>query len=164
MPPAGRRDRLIDQLADALLSEGLAAARLRPLARATGTSDRMLLYYFKDKDELIAAALQRVAERLAAALGQQLTPKARAFDELRDSLLALTVSDALQPYMRLWLEIAAVAARGDATFKAIGNAIADGFLRHIAASLIAPDGRSEGAARDILRAIEGEIVLKALGV
>ena len=48
-----RREAAIERMADYVLSEGLGAATLRPLAAAAGTSDRMLLYYFADKDELL---------------------------------------------------------------------------------------------------------------
>ena len=59
-----RREEAIERMADHLLAEGLGAATLRPLAAAAGTSDRMLLYYFNDKDELLSATLHRVAERM----------------------------------------------------------------------------------------------------
>jgi AcrR family transcriptional regulator len=45
---------LLDRLADYVLAHGLTASSLRPLARAAGTSDRMLLYYFADKDAVMA--------------------------------------------------------------------------------------------------------------
>ena len=56
-----RRDALIDRLADHMLAIGIGASSLRTLAKAAGTSDRMLLYYFRDKDELVAATLERIA-------------------------------------------------------------------------------------------------------
>ena len=56
-----RREAAIERMADHVLAEGLAAATLRPLAAAAGTSDRMLLYYFADKDELLTATLARIS-------------------------------------------------------------------------------------------------------
>lgn len=57
-PPdqAKRRD-LLDQVRDHLVRNGLAGLSLRPLARALGTSDRMLLYYFGTKERMVAEAL-----------------------------------------------------------------------------------------------------------
>jgi AcrR family transcriptional regulator len=43
-----RRAEIIQRLTDYVLAEGLSAASLRPLAKAAGTSDRLLLYYFND--------------------------------------------------------------------------------------------------------------------
>ena len=61
---AERREQLLDKVADHLLVAGIAGSSLRPLAEAVGLSDRMLLYYFKDKEDVIAGGLARVAERL----------------------------------------------------------------------------------------------------
>ena len=67
---AKRRDDAVEHMADHLLSEGLSAATLRPLAAAAGTSDRMLLYYFADKEEILSATLRRVAERMLLQLDE----------------------------------------------------------------------------------------------
>ena len=49
---AVRREDAIERMTDHILLKGLAGATLRPLAAAAGTSDRMLLYYFADRDEI----------------------------------------------------------------------------------------------------------------
>ncbi|MEU1409120.1 TetR/AcrR family transcriptional regulator [Streptomyces sp. NPDC005728] len=54
--PAKRRD-LLNQVREYVTRNGLADLSLRPLARALGTSDRMLLYYFGTKERMIAEAL-----------------------------------------------------------------------------------------------------------
>ncbi|WP_328863034.1 TetR/AcrR family transcriptional regulator [Streptomyces sp. NBC_00306] len=46
-----------------MISNGLADLSLRPLAKALGTSDRMLLYYFGSKEQLVAQALGQDEER-----------------------------------------------------------------------------------------------------
>jgi len=43
MAATDRHDALIDWLADHVLAHGLSASSLRPLAKAAGTSGRMLL-------------------------------------------------------------------------------------------------------------------------
>ncbi|MGW2702582.1 TetR/AcrR family transcriptional regulator [Streptomyces sp. NPDC001340] len=54
--PAKRRD-LLDRVREYVMRNGLADLSLRPLAKALGTSDRMLLYYFGSKERMIAEAL-----------------------------------------------------------------------------------------------------------
>jgi AcrR family transcriptional regulator len=54
--PAKRRD-LLDAVREYVLRHGLVDLSLRPLARALGTSDRMLLYYFGTKERMVAEAL-----------------------------------------------------------------------------------------------------------
>uniref|UniRef100_A0AAU1ULA5 TetR/AcrR family transcriptional regulator n=1 Tax=Streptomyces sp. NBC_00119 TaxID=2975659 RepID=A0AAU1ULA5_9ACTN len=54
--PAKRRD-LLDRVREYVMRNGLTELSLRPLARALGTSDRMLLYYFGTKERMVAEAL-----------------------------------------------------------------------------------------------------------
>ncbi|MFF9767924.1 TetR/AcrR family transcriptional regulator [Streptomyces sp. NPDC014636] len=54
--PAKRRD-LLDRIRVYVQRNGLTELSLRPLAKALGTSDRMLLYYFGTKERMVAEAL-----------------------------------------------------------------------------------------------------------
>jgi AcrR family transcriptional regulator len=63
-----RREDLLDQVTDHVLVEGLIGLTLRPVAAALGTSDRMLLYHFKSRDELVTAVVARAVERGVAAV------------------------------------------------------------------------------------------------
>jgi len=59
----GRREDLTEAATDYVLAHGLIGLSLRPLAAALGTSDRMLLYHFEDKDDLVVAVLRSAIER-----------------------------------------------------------------------------------------------------
>ena len=61
-----RRDELAEAATDYVLEHGLIGLSLRPLADALGTSDRMLLYHFESKDDLVATVLQVSSDRSAA--------------------------------------------------------------------------------------------------
>ncbi len=58
-----RRAKLLDEVADDILSNGLAGLSLRPLAATIDTSLRMLLYFFGSKERLIAQALAHIRTR-----------------------------------------------------------------------------------------------------
>jgi AcrR family transcriptional regulator len=62
-PVPDRRTKLLDEVADYILSNGLADLSLRPLATTIGTSPRMLLYFFGSKERLIAQALAHIRTR-----------------------------------------------------------------------------------------------------
>jgi AcrR family transcriptional regulator len=62
-PVQDRRAKLLDEVADYILSNGLAGLSLRPLAATIDTSPRMLLYFFGSKERLIAQALARIRTR-----------------------------------------------------------------------------------------------------
>lgn len=160
-----KRREIADRLADFLLAEGLIGASLRPLAAAVGTSDRMLLYYFKDKEAILAAALQRVIGRISDLLQSNVSPTPSSPDEVRSELLKLIASKEFRPYMCLWLETAALSARGDQLFRTIGAQIAAAMQQWIASRLVFPDpARRQATASRLLRAVEGEFVMRSFGI
>ncbi len=160
-----RRAAVLDRIADHMLAHGLAPSSLRALAKAAGTSDRMLLYYFADKDELIVAALQTIVARFAAALdavsggGGRLPPSV-----LLAEVAAIVRGPAVQPYMRLALELAARAAHGEEPFRSVSGRIADGFAAMIAARLeVTEEADRQPTAARLLALLDGAIMLDALG-
>jgi AcrR family transcriptional regulator len=163
--PDDRRSALLDLLADHMLAHGLAGSSLRPLAKAAQTSDRMLLYYFKDKGEVIGATLERVSERLAHLLDARSDKALLPLDQLQAKLFARLEADDLRPYIRLWLEIVSVAARGDPTLSNVGERIARGFLAWGAAELnsATPEQRAIDAAKLLVR-VEGMLLLRSVGL
>src|SRR6266581_2739769 len=58
-PGSPRREELLDAAYAYAIEHGLADMSLRPLAAASGTSPRVLLYLFGSKDELISEILAR---------------------------------------------------------------------------------------------------------
>jgi AcrR family transcriptional regulator len=160
-----KRAALLERLADHILAHGLSASSLRPLAKAAGTSDRMLLYYFPDKDALISAVLEVIAARLVGLLDARRATGLLPFDELKRQLLSIVFADDLWPYMRLWLEMASLAALGDPVFRAVGEQLGRGFLAWGAAQLDSADEATrEVEAAQLLVAIEGNLLLRSVGL
>jgi AcrR family transcriptional regulator len=155
----------LDHLANHVLNVGIGAASLRQLASAAGTSDRMLLYYWRDKDELLKATLAVIAARLTALMDFGGTANPAPLLEVTDRLTAMLDQPAFWPYQRLFLEIAARAATGDALCRAVGEELGRGFLAWGEAQIDAPDAtaRSRDAAR-LLLIIEGTVFLRAIGL
>ena len=58
-----RRAALLERVVDYVREHGVGALSLRPLAKAVGSSPRVLLYYFGSKEELIVEALRAMRDR-----------------------------------------------------------------------------------------------------
>ncbi len=71
-----RRVELLNAVTEYVLEHGLADLSLRPLARAVGTSARILLYHFGSKETLIASVLREAREREAATMASYRTSAA----------------------------------------------------------------------------------------
>ena len=160
-----RREAAIEKMADHLLKEGLPGASLRALAAAAGASDRMLLYYFADKDELMAATLERVALRQSAVLDAAIPPGVRLpGPSLLKAVWGAMASSDLQPFMHLWLDLAAGAGRGVEPHRTIAGRIVDAFLQWTQ-SRLEPEPGSDPAAQAgaLLATFEGLLLLAAVG-
>ena len=165
-PRDDRRLATLDVLADHVLARGLAGSSLKALAASAGTSDRMLVYYFETKDGLLTAVLTHIAARMTARMDAALPPGLRLpFGELLTGLRDALKGPELAPFMSLWVELAAGAARGVEPHRAISGAIAGGFLTWVEGHLAPPPGQS-GAdlAALLLATIDGMMLLDAVGL
>ncbi|OZA91837.1 MAG: TetR family transcriptional regulator [Erythrobacter sp. 34-65-8] len=158
------RETLLPRLAAHVMAHGLADASLRPLARAAGTSDRMLLYHFGSKERLMADLLAHLAAQFAAALDQAF-PAARAASrqDCIAQVLAITGEGAFQPFMRVWWDIVSGCASGNAAYLEAAGLIMDGLLQWIIDHLPESDPDPQSGARMVLTYIEGAQMLAAVG-
>ena len=160
-----RRREAIGRIADHILAAGLEQTSLRTLAAAAGTSDRMLLYYFADKEDVLREALGALALRLGGLLDRAIPAGTlRRFDDLLAEVCAALQAPALQPFMLVWLELAARAARGEQPFRLVAGLMADGFLGWISDRLLVgrEDERRHQAAL-LLATVDGLALLAAVG-
>jgi AcrR family transcriptional regulator len=94
MPSKSRlsRDRWIEAALDALANGGVAAVAVEPLAAHLGVTKGSFYWHFRDRDELLAAALEeweeRGTERLIKQLDQIADPRERLTEWARRVLSA----------------------------------------------------------------------------
>ena len=164
MTEPDRRAALLAAVAGHVLEHGLQATALKQLAAAAGTSDRMLLYYFKDKAELMAAVFEYLAAQFTATMEALRLPGPVPEAELRRHLAGLVLSEASQPFLRLWLEIVAASARGEPMARAAASRIGQGYLDWIAQQLDLPAEEARIASVRIFTEVEGLVLLDGIGL
>lgn len=158
------RQSLLPRLAAHVLAKGLGQASLRALAKAAGTSDRMLLYHFGSKEALIADLLGHIAATYASALdaalgGERLATRSAVVSRI----LAQARHPAMQPFLSLWWEIVAGAARGEARYRSAAQSMMGELLAWLEGQMPAGDPDPQGGARYLLTLIEGALMLAAIG-
>lgn len=162
-PPLSR-ETLLPLLAAYVLDQGLDGASLRPLARAAGTSDRMLIYHFGNKEALIAELLRYIAGIYSAALDAAMgAERAATRQQCAARILAQGREPAMQPFLVLWWEIVAGAARGVAGYRAAAEAMMHELLGWLEGQMPVDDPDPAGGARFLLTLIEGSLMLSAVG-
>jgi AcrR family transcriptional regulator len=92
-----RREAVLARAADYVLERGLAGLSLRPLAKALGTSTRMLLYDFGTKERLIHEILGEIRNREAAQL--------RADVHTLEDVWRWISAPEREPFLRLFFEV-----------------------------------------------------------
>lgn len=158
-----KREDMLDRLAAHVLAYGLNGSSLRALAKGAGVSDRMLLYYFKDKSDILTATLTHISDQLVRILdasGQGVSVPA---DQLVQRVGTAMMTDQLWPYGRLWVELSALAALGDALCISVGQRITDRLLEWGTAQLDLPEAQRVDVALQVLARVQGALMLKAVG-
>jgi len=137
---------LLDDVADYLARNGVAELSLRPLAKAVGSSPRVLLYYFGSKEDLVAKALGRLRERQRVTYARM---KELPFETPGEACRAIWRHMSSPENARLFgisLEIFAMALRQPARFSEYLRASIEDWLGFLAAPM-RRKGHSEEESR-----------------
>ncbi len=155
-----QREAFVAGAVEHVLRHGVGGLSLRPLAAALGTSDRMLLYYFGSRERLLEVVLDRVGDGLVAALSEAV-PAGRSDPEvlLRTLWSSLRVP-AVEPVLRLYVEILGQSAAQVAPFPAAARRVADRWLDWVEDRLDVPVAERPGAAAALLATVDGLLLLQ----
>jgi AcrR family transcriptional regulator len=105
-----RREELLDRVTDHVLEHGLIGLTLRPVAAAIGTSDRMLIYHFDNRDALVSAVVARSGRRAVA--GVDAMPGAPSVRAAVNRLWAAYGSEPLNSCLDVYVQAAATGLFG----------------------------------------------------
>jgi len=140
-----RRHDLAEAATDYVLEHGLLDLSLRPLAAALGTSDRMLLYHFTDKNDLVATVLNVSNARSVRGI-RELRPSR----DVRQAVIDLwsRVSEPEQARcQRLYVEAAALGVLGAEPFATVVGQANEQWLGALADHLVSSGMRPSDAGR-----------------
>ncbi|MEL7445647.1 MAG: TetR/AcrR family transcriptional regulator [Pseudomonadota bacterium] len=147
-----------------MLEHGLGGASLRPLARAAGTSDRMLIYHFGNKRQLVIDVLNHIAQQYADALDAAVGEgRAESRKATVARILAETRKPEMERFLVLWWEIVAGSARDLPGYREAAEAVMDRMLDWLEKEMPADDPDPRGGARYLLTLIEGAQMLSVVG-
>lgn len=154
-----KRREIANAVARHLADKGFADSGLRALAGSAGISDRMVLYYFASKEELITEALLVLGRELEDSLAEVL-PRGRASaNQIVDALLAVGQQPTVQPTLRLWFEVVGMAMRDNGPYNATARMILAGWEAWLR-NRLGPDRAH--LAPQLLARIEGELMISLL--
>ena len=156
-----KKAQIIQQITQYMIENGLSDVGLRKLAEVVGTSDRMLIYYFETKDELIGQVLQAIASNLAVQLDALLGEEKRSPDLLLRELYALSSTPQFDAIIRFWFEVIGLAAREQEPYAQYARVIAANWYQWIEGKL---EASQTDRALPLFAELEGRFMLKMVGI
>lgn len=154
-----KRAKIVEKLARHVIEAGLGDTGLRRLAEVAGTSDRMLLYYFENKDEILGAVLTRIASGLAESLETILGTGPLAPARVLETIWETLKRDVFANQLRLWLDLSSRASRGDPFFGEPVARIREDWIAWLSGILDAPEADKAALAVLMMAAVDGQVVL-----
>jgi AcrR family transcriptional regulator len=146
-PDKARRAVLLDRAVDYVCRKGLAALSLRPLAKAVGSSPRVLLHYFGSKEGLVVEIVRRGRARQRAMM-QALELTDLSPRQISGALWREWSKPEWEPLTRLSFEIYALALGDRARFPGFLDTAVAEWLDALEACTTLP-----GYSRDDARAL-----------
>jgi AcrR family transcriptional regulator len=143
-----RRAALAEAATDYALEHGLIGLSLRPLAAAVGTSDRMLLYHFADKDDLVASVLRVSTDRSVQEI--RALPPAADVSSFVVGFWDASVTGQLERCQRLYVEAAALGLLGQEPYASVVREANDRWTAALVDAVVAAGCPSELARRFVV--------------
>lgn len=159
--PPGRpeqRQRFLSGAVKHALEGGISTLSLRPLASRLGTSDRMLLYYFGTRDNLVVEVLDAVSRQLEQMLGDERPVARMSASALLAEVWTKVTDPSLDAALRLYLEVDVLAARGVEPYSTVARRVSDGWRAWLGERLDDPPRRRHAAASALLAVLDGLLV------
>jgi len=156
-----RRDDILKKAVAYLLKEGISETTLRPLARKTGTSARLLVYHFGSKERLLAAAINEVQAHFQGFFADAFR---RCNAIPRKQVLMVFWKWTTRPqnlrYFRLLFEVQALALQDPARYRPSISNTASGWLALI--EKVLPPSRKRRARATLCAAVFDGLIIELL--
>ncbi|MEF2976133.1 TetR/AcrR family transcriptional regulator [Subtercola sp. YIM 133946] len=142
------RQRLLSLVGDLILDEGVSGQSLSSLARKIGSNNRMVLYYFGSKEDLLAEASLEAFIRfpLLRQMTTRLTSDPGTLEQRLDAAWLQISDPANIPYLRLFFEAFGVASHSPEKNQSLLTTMGTDWVQALVGVLRA-DGFDEPTAR-----------------
>ena len=127
-----RPEELIEAIVGYMTKHGIADLSLRPLAKAVGSSPRVLLYYFGSKEKMIGRALAHLRERQRAIFDHLSEVKFESSFKADLAIWKHMSAPASEPVFRLFFEAYGLALRRPKEFEPLLRPAIEDWLEFIA--------------------------------
>jgi AcrR family transcriptional regulator len=156
------REQILDAAVEVVGAAGLAGLTFRSVSNRLGIPDRTVVYYFRSKDELVVAVLERVGEQLQDVLATALGDGPAGAAELLERLWPVLATPEGDAVFRLYFETVGLAVTGREPYRSASARLVTAWVSWVADRLTGePGGRRERAAA-LVAVLDGLLLLRLL--
>jgi len=156
------RDEILAGAVAVAFRDGLSALTFGRVAAQLGVNDRIVVYYFPTKDDLVGDVLVAMGLQLQDTLAAAFTtPADDHLDLLRRAWPALVRSDA-DPVFALFFEAAGLAATGREPYRSLGPQLVDAWVDWTSGFVLGTPARRRAEAEAAVVMVDGLFLLRLM--
>lgn len=156
------KDEILEGAITAALDDGLSQLTFGRLAKRLGISDRIVVYYFPTKDDLVNEVLAALGSQLEAALAAMIAAPCANHHELVRVTWPVLASTEADPVFALFFEAAGLAAAGREPYQSFVPQLVTGWISWAADRIDGPSASRRAEAAAAIATIDGLLILRQL--
>ena len=157
------KDEILAGALEAALDDGLSRLTFGRLAKRLGISDRIIVYYFPTKDDLVSEVIVAMGLQLQVTLADTLADPTADHVELIRVVWPAVTTDEASAIFALFFEANGLAAIGREPYGTLVPSLVEAWVDWAAAFIEGPPARRREEAEAAIALIDGLLLLRQLG-
>ncbi len=156
------KEQILDGALAAALEDGLSRLTFGRLAKRLGISDRIIVYYFPSKDELIGEVIVSMGVRLQEMLAAAFTGPMADHLELATAAWPVLARPVADPIFALFFEANGLAATGREPYSTLVPQLIGAWIEWVGGFIDGPPDQRRIEAETTIAMIDGLLLLRQL--